>query len=1034
MYAKIDNNLDFVDRELEIIKFWKENSITDKIEKLSADKTEFSFYDGPPTANGKPHIGHILTRVIKDIIPRYKTMKGYHATRKAGWDTHGLPVELEVEKVLGMDGKQDIEKYGIEPFIKQCKESVWKYKGEWERMSDRVGYWADMDNPYITYDDNYIESEWWAIKTIFEKGLLYKGHKIVPYCPRCGTALSSHEVAQGYKDVEERSAVVAFKVVGQENKYILAWTTTPWTLPSNVALCMHPKHEYAEVEAKGNLFIMAKALVENHFDEYEIKSVKLGSEYEGLHYEPLYSYGDLKKDAYYVVNDEYVTLEDGTGVVHIAPAFGEDDNRVGVKYDLPFIQKVDDRGNMCGGTPFDGQFCKDADKLVITDLKTRGLLLKAPVYAHSYPFCWRCDTPLLYYARASWFIRMTAVKDKLLKNNESINWIPATIKNGRMGNFLENVIDWGLSRERYWGTPLPVWICKDCGKLHVIGSKAELKERGNLTGDIELHKPYVDDVTITCDACGGVMNRTPEVIDCWFDSGSMPFAQLHYPFENKDKFEKTFPAEFISEAIDQTRGWFYTLIAISTLLFDKAPFKNCIVLGHVNDKNGIKMSKHKGNVVDPWSVLDKQGADAVRWYFYTGSNPWLPSRFYNEAVSEAQRKFLGTLWNTYSFYVLYADIDEFDPSKYNLKDCKLSLMDKWLLSSLNSLVSYVDDCLNTYKITESARAIAEFTDKLSNWYVRRSRDRFWGSGMSDDKISAFMTLYTSLSTLIALSAPYTPFMCESIYQNIVRTPFTNAPESVHMVEFPVCDDSLVDKKLEKDMDKIIEIAVLGRAARNGENIKNRQPLSGIMIAGIEEKISDELLDVIADELNVKKAEQVDKASEFVSYEVKPQLKTLGPKYGKLLGAIRTELATNPEKIVKTVESGTYDFCVGDVTVSLAKDDLLIAAKKKEGYVAQENNGITVILDTTLTDELIKEGYVRELVSKIQQMRKDSGFDVVDHIRVGIECDEELTATVKEYEKEIKDDVLANEIVFSVCCQAKEWDVNGKDVKLCVKKL
>ena len=1034
MYAKIDNNLDFVDRELEIIKFWKENSITDKIEKLSADKTEFSFYDGPPTANGKPHIGHILTRVIKDIIPRYKTMKGYHATRKAGWDTHGLPVELEVEKVLGMDGKQDIEKYGIEPFIKQCKESVWKYKGEWERMSDRVGYWADMDNPYITYDDNYIESEWWAIKTIFEKGLLYKGHKIVPYCPRCGTALSSHEVAQGYKDVEERSAVVAFKVVGQENKYILAWTTTPWTLPSNVALCMHPKHEYAEVEAKGNLFIMAKALVENHFDEYEIKSVKLGSEYEGLHYEPLYSYGDLKKDAYYVVNDEYVTLEDGTGVVHIAPAFGEDDNRVGVKYDLPFIQKVDDRGNMCGGTPFDGQFCKDADKLVITDLKTRGLLLKAPVYAHSYPFCWRCDTPLLYYARASWFIRMTAVKDKLLKNNESINWIPATIKNGRMGNFLENVIDWGLSRERYWGTPLPVWICKDCGKLHVIGSKAELKERGNLAGDIELHKPYVDDVTITCDACGGVMNRTPEVIDCWFDSGSMPFAQLHYPFENKDKFEKTFPAEFISEAIDQTRGWFYTLIAISTLLFDKAPFKNCIVLGHVNDKNGIKMSKHKGNVVDPWSVLDKQGADAVRWYFYTGSNPWLPSRFYNEAVSEAQRKFLGTLWNTYSFYVLYADIDEFDPSKYNLKDCKLSLMDKWLLSSLNSLVSYVDDCLNTYKITESARAIAEFTDKLSNWYVRRSRDRFWGSGMSDDKISAFMTLYTSLSTLIALSAPYTPFMCESIYQNIVRTPFTNAPESVHMVEFPVCDDSLVDKKLEKDMDKIIEIAVLGRAARNGENIKNRQPLSGIMIAGIEEKISDELLAVIADELNVKKAEQVDKASEFVSYEVKPQLKTLGPKYGKLLGAIRTELATNPEKIVKAVESGTYDFCVGDVTVSLAKDDLLIAAKKKEGYVAQENNGITVILDTTLTDELIKEGYVRELVSKIQQMRKDSGFDVVDHIRVGIECDEELTATVKEYEKEIKDDVLANEIVFSVCCQAKEWDVNGKDVKLCVKKL
>lgn len=1034
MYAKIDSNLDFVDRELEIIKFWKENSITDKIEKLTADKTEFSFYDGPPTANGKPHIGHILTRVIKDIIPRYKTMKGYHATRKAGWDTHGLPVELEVEKVLGMDGKQDIEKYGIEPFIKQCKQSVWKYKGEWEKMSDRVGYWADMDNPYITYDDNYIESEWWAIKTIFEKGLLYKGHKIVPYCPRCGTALSSHEVAQGYKDVEERSAVVAFKVVGEENKYILAWTTTPWTLPSNVALCMHPTHEYAEVEAKGNTFIMAKALIEKHFDEYEIKSVKMGSEYEGLHYEPLYSYGDLKKDAYYVVNDEYVTLEDGTGVVHIAPAFGEDDNRVGVKYDLPFIQKVDDRGNMCGGTPFDGQFCKDADKNVIIDLKTRGLLLKAPVYAHTYPFCWRCDTPLLYYARASWFIRMTAVKDKLLKNNDSINWIPATIKNGRMGNFLENVIDWGLSRERYWGTPLPVWICKDCGKLHVIGSKAELRERGNLKEDIELHKPYVDEVTITCDACGGVMHRTPEVVDCWFDSGSMPFAQLHYPFENKEKFEKTFPAEFISEAIDQTRGWFYTLIAISTLLFDRAPFKNCIVLGHVNDKNGIKMSKHKGNVVDPWSVLDKQGADAVRWYFYTGSNPWLPSRFYNEAVSEAQRKYLGTLWNTYSFYVLYADIDEFDPSKYDIKNCKLSLMDKWLLSSLNSLVAYVDDCLNTYKITESARAIADFTDKLSNWYVRRSRDRFWGSGMTDDKISAFMTLYTTLSTLCALSAPYTPFMCESIYQNIVRTPFKNAPESVHMVDFPVCDETFVDKKLEKDMDEIIEIAVLGRSARNGENIKNRQPLSGIMIAGIEEKISDELLAVIADELNVKKAEQVDKASEFVSYEVKPQLKTLGPKYGKLLGAIRTELANNPEKIVKAVECGTYDFDVNGTTVSLAKEDLLIAAKKKEGYVAQENNGITVILDTTLTEELIKEGYVRELVSKIQQMRKDSGFDVVDHIKVSIECDDELSATVKEYEKEIKEDVLANEIVFTLGADAKEWDVNGKDVKLCVEKL
>ncbi|MBO5224343.1 MAG: isoleucine--tRNA ligase [Clostridia bacterium] len=1033
MYEKIDSNLDFVQREAQILQFWKDNKIVDKVEEKTKDDTEFTFYDGPPTANGKPHIGHILTRVIKDIIPRYKSMKGYHASRKAGWDTHGLPVELEVEKVLGMDGKQDIEKYGIEPFIKKCKESVWKYKGEWEKMSDRVGYWADMENPYITYEDNYIESEWWALKTIYEKGLLYKGHKIVPYCPRCGTALSSHEVAQGYKDVEERSAVAAFKLVDSD-AYVLAWTTTPWTLPSNIALCFHPEHEYAVFTAKGSTFVMAKALIERYFDEYEIKEVKKGKEFEGMHYEPLYTFDDVKGDGYRIVTDEYVTLEDGTGVVHNAPAFGDDDNRVCTKYGLPFIQKLDDRGMMCGGTHFDGVFCKQADKMIIDDLKKRGLLLKAPMYAHSYPFCWRCDTPLLYYARSTWFIKMTAVKDKLLKNNDSINWIPANIKNGRMGNFLENVIDWGLSRERYWGTPLPVWVCQDCGKIHVIGSKAELKEKGGIEGDIELHKPYVDAITFKCDECGGTMKRTPEVIDCWFDSGSMPFAQLHYPFENKELFEKTYPAEFISEAIDQTRGWFYTLIAISTLLFDRAPFKNCIVLGHVNDKNGIKMSKHKGNVVDPWSVLDKQGADAVRWYFYTGSNPWLPSRFYNEAVSEAQRKFLGTLWNTYSFYILYADIDEFDPSKYELDKCALTLMDKWVLSELNSLVSYVDECLASYKITESARAISDFTDKLSNWYVRRCRDRFWGSGMGEDKVAAFMTLYTVLETLVRLSAPYTPFIAESIYQNIVRVPFKNAEESVHLTSFPVANDKYIDKKLEKDMDAIINIAVLGRAARNSENIKNRQPLNGILIAGVEDKISDELIEVISDELNVKKAEQVDKASGFVSYEVKPQLKTLGPKYGKLLGAIRNELATNPDAVVSAVENGNYEFEVNGTLISLAKDDVLISAKKKEGYVAQENNGVTVILDTTITPELIKEGYMREFVSKVQQMRKDSDFNVVDHVKVTVECDEELALAIKDFEDRIKSDVLADAIVFASDENAKEWDVNGKIVKIAVAKL
>ncbi|MFR5062981.1 MAG: isoleucine--tRNA ligase, partial [Christensenellales bacterium] len=831
MYKKINPDMNFVSREKEILDFWKKNRIFEKTLEKTKDGEEFSFYDGPPTANGKPHIGHILTRVMKDIIPRFKTMKGYHATRIAGWDTHGLPVELEVEKQLGMDGKQDIEKYGIEPFIKKCKESVWKYKSEWEKMSDRVGYWVDMEHPYITYDDNYIESVWWSLKNIFDRGLIYKGHKIVPYCPRCGTALSSHEVAQGYKDVEEKSAAVSFKVADEVDVYIVAWTTTPWTLPSNVALCVGPDFDYALVKSGDKKYIVAAERASAFFEEgeYEILFVKKGSEYVGLRYEPLYeNYKGVKK-SHYVVADGYVTLDEGTGIVHIAPAFGEDDARVGRDNDLPFVQMVDDRGRMTEDAPFAGTFCKDADKLILKDLKQRGLLFKELMFTHSYPFCWRCDTPLLYYARSTWFISTTKVRDLLLKNNASVNWMPESIGKGRMGNFLENVIDWGLSRERYWGTPLPIWVCGDCGEAVAIGSKAELKEKGGITGDIELHKPYVDAVTIKCPKCGKPMHRTPEVIDCWYDSGSMPFAQLHYPFENKEKFEKTFPAQFISEAVDQTRGWFYTLLAISTLMFDKAPFKNCIVLGHVNDKNGIKMSKHKGNVVDPWSVLDKQGADAVRWYFYTNSSPWIPSRFYDEAVSEVQRKFLGTLFNTYSFYILYAEIDKFDPTRYRLDDCKLTLMDRWILSSLNSLVGFVDDSLENYKITESARAIADFTDSLSNWYVRRCRERYWGSEMTDDKIAAYMTLFTVLETLSRLTAPYVPFIAEEIYRNIVVSVDKDAPESVHLASFPKCRAEYIDKALEAGMKTAEDAAVLGRAARNLSGIKNRQPLGKMML-------------------------------------------------------------------------------------------------------------------------------------------------------------------------------------------------------------
>lgn len=1036
MYKKINPNMNFVEREEKVLKFWKENRIFEKTLEKTKDGEEFSFYDGPPTANGKPHIGHILTRVMKDIIPRFKTMKGYHATRKAGWDTHGLPVELEVEKQLGMDGKQDIEKYGIEPFIQKCKESVWKYKTEWEKMSDRVGYWVDMEHPYVTYDDNYIESEWWSLKNIFDRGLIYKGHKIVPYCPRCGTALSSHEVAQGYKDVEEKTAVAAFKVKGEEETYVLAWTTTPWTLPSNVALCMNPDYDYVKIESKGAKFILAKERVHVFFNEgeYSVIEEKKGADYEGLTYEPLYACYKGVKNAYRVVTDGYVTLDEGTGVVHIAPAFGEDDARVGRKYDLPFVQMVDDRGNMAEGAPFAGTFCKDADKLILKDLKEKGLLFKTLTVTHSYPFCWRCDTPLLYYARSTWFISMTKVKEELLKNNASVNWIPDSIGKGRMGNFLENVIDWGLSRERYWGTPLPIWVCDDCGETIAIGSKAELKEKGGIEGDIELHKPYVDKITIKCPKCGKTMHRTPEVIDCWYDSGSMPFAQLHYPFENKDKFEKTFPAQFISEAVDQTRGWFYTLLAISTLMFDKAPFKNCIVLGHVNDKNGIKMSKHKGNVVDPWSVLDKQGADAVRWYFYTNSSPWIPSRFYGEAVSEVQRKFLGTLFNTYSFYVLYAEIDKFNPTEYKLSDCNLSVMDKWILSAMNTLIKFVDDSLENYKITEAAREIGDFVDKLSNWYVRRCRERYWGSEMTEDKKAAYMTLYTVLESTARLVAPFVPFIAEEIYRNIVCSVDASAPESVHLTSFPTADENYIDSALERGMAIAEEAAVLGRAARNAASVKNRQPLNEILLCGEHVgELSEDMLAIIRDELNVKRIEYVADAGDYVSYSVKPQLKTLGPKYGAKLGKIRAYLTENPEKVVSGLRGADeYSFTVDGEEIALGKDDVLITVLNKEGYSVQSGGGITVILDVTLTPELIEEGYMREIVSKVQTMRKDSGFEVTDHIALYYDGDAEIEAVIEKYKDEIAGDVLADRVEKK--SDLEKRDVNGKQVGLGVVKL
>lgn len=1046
MYKKVDTSLNFVEREKEVIKFWKGNGVFEKSVEKNEGGEEFSFYDGPPTANGKPHVGHILTRVMKDLIPRYHTMKGKHVLRKAGWDTHGLPVELEVEKSLGLDGKQQIEEYGIEPFIKQCKQSVWKYKSEWEKMSDRVGYWVDMDNPYVTYDDKYIESEWWALKEMHKKGLLYKGHKIVPYCPRCGTALSSHEVAQGYKLVKENSAIARFKVKSRDNTYILAWTTTPWTLPSNVALCMNPDEPYVELESEGVRYILAEALAGKFFEEYKVTEKKNGKEWEGLEYEPLFpeTVEEIKRispanspaKAHFVVCDNYVTMGDGTGVVHIAPAFGEDDYKVGRRYSLPVVQLVDERG--CFDERFEslkGLFAKKADKHILDRLQKEGLLFKVLPFEHDYPHCWRCDTPLLYYAKSSWFIQVSKVKDDIIKANRTVNWMPETIKDGRMGNFLENVIDWGLSRDRYWGTPLPVWVCPDCGEIEVIGSKEELKEKCGLdkNSDIELHRPYLDNLVCKCKKCGGKMKRTPEVIDCWFDSGSMPFAQYHYPFENKDLFEETFPADFISEAVDQTRGWFYTLLVINTILFKKAPFKNCIVLGHVNDKNGIKMSKHKGNVVDPWSVLDKQGADAVRWYFYTSSAPWLPSRFSEETVSEAQRKYIGTLWNTYAFFALYAEIDQYDPSKFSLDKCKLTLMDKWILSKLNSLVKLVDNHLSEYEITESSRALQDFADILSNWYVRRGRERYWGSDMTEDKASAYTTLYTVLVTLSKLTAPYTPFIAEMMYSNLVPSFFKDEPKSVHLCSFPEADEKYIDLSLEKGMEGVLDIVVLGRAARNAGNLKNRQPLKKMVVVSVKPvNLTEEEKAIVLDELNIKSFEFADDADKYISYKLKPQLKTLGPKYGKKLGAISSFLATcNAKEVVDAVKNGG-SFKL-DNEVELKQEDLQIFTESANGFVAAEDRGLTVALDTELSEELINEGIEREIVSKIQNMRKEAGFEVTDRIEVYYKADGRAKKVLScgSFAK----DVLAEKVSEGECQKGftKAQNINGESVTLSILK-
>lgn len=1033
MYKKVPTSLNFEEREHDIIKFWEDKKVFERSTRAEGAPV-FTFYDGPPTANGKPHIGHILTRVMKDIVPRYKTMKGYRVLRKAGWDTHGLPVELEVEKMLGIDGKPQIEKYGVEPFVEECKKSVWKYENLWKDMSNRVGFWADMENPYVTYHNEYIESVWWALKQIWDKGLLYKGYKIVPYCPRCGTALSSHEVAQGYKDVEETSVYARFKVKN-EDMYLMAWTTTPWTLPSNVALAVNPTETYVKVKWNGDTYIMAKVLVPSVLGEdVEILEEMQGNDLKGMEYEPLFDFAKPDKKCYYVIADDYVTTTDGCGIVHIAPAFGEDDARVGRDNDLPFVQLVNTEGKMVEGTgKFEGLFVKDADPLVIEDLESRGLLHRAVKFTHSYPFCWRCDTPLIYYARESWFIKMTAVRDQLLKNNQTVNWMPDNIKNGRFGNFLENVIDWGLSRERYWGTPLPIWECS-CGYKHTIGSIEELKSMSDdCPENIELHKPYIDAVHLNCPKCGGKMKRVPEVIDCWFDSGSMPFAQWHYPFENQDIFNENYPADFISEAIDQTRGWFYTLMAISTLLFDKAPYKNVIVLGHVQDKDGQKMSKHKGNVVDPWTVLNNQGADAVRWYFYTSSSPWLPNRFHLDAVNEGQRKFMGTLWNTYAFYILYADIDGFDPTKYTLEYDKLSVMDKWVLSKLHSLIKKVDTDLENYRITESARSIQEFTDELSNWYVRRCRERFWQKDMPQDKINAFMTLYTVLSELCKVCAPYVPFITEEIYQNLVRTNDKNAPESIHFCDFPTYNEKFVDKKLEDNMELVLKLVVAGRAARNTANAKNRQPLSK-MYAKAPSALDKEYYSIVLEELNVKELEFTDDVSSFVGYKFKPQLRTLGPRYGKILGKISAYLAScDTGKAMETLNAGEpFVFDVDGVSVSLSKDDLLIETVQKEGLYAESAQDVTVVLDTNLTEELIEEGFVRELISKIQTMRKEADFDVQNHIRLFAEGSDKIVGILNKNAQTIMNETLTDSMEKN-SGYTKEWNINGEKITLSIEK-
>ena len=1039
MYKKVPTTLNFVEREKETLKFWKDNQIFEKSVQLRQGAPAYTFFDGPPTANGKPHIGHVLTRAMKDIIPRYKTMRGYDVLRKAGWDTHGLPVELEVEKELGLDGKEQIEQYGVIPFIQKCKESVWKYKGEWEVMSDRMGFWADMDNPYITYDNDYIESEWWALKAIYEKGLLYKGHKIVPYCPRCGTALSSHEVAQGYKEVKETSATVRFRVPDEENTYFLAWTTTPWTLPSNVSLCVNPDVTYAYVRVDGKeTLIMAKDLIGTVLEGHDTEIIKevAGRELEYKHYEPLFECTRKAaggKDAFYVMVDDYVTTTDGTGIVHNAPAFGEDDYRVCKKYDLPFVQMVDSKGEMCGGTPWDGVFVKKADPMVLKDLDERGLLFAAPRFEHSYPFCWRCDTPLIYYARSSWFIAMTKVKDRLIDYNRRINWIPETIKEGRMGNFLENVIDWGISRERYWGTPLPVWVCDKCGKIHVVGSRKELSELTGCDENVELHKPYVDPLTWKCE-CGGTMRREPVVIDCWFDSGSMPFAQWHYPFENKDKFQRRYPANFISEAIDQTRGWFYTLSAIAACLFDSPAFLNCIVLGHVQDKEGRKMSKHIGNVVDPWVLLDNQGADAVRWYFYTSSMPWLPNRFSAEAVSESQRKYMGTFWNTYAFYILYADIDGFDPTRHKLVRENLTPMDRWILSRLNTLIGHVEAYLDDLKMTEAGREMQDFMDDLSNWYVRRCRERYWGKDMTPDKEAAYMTLYTVLRTMALISAPFTPFMSETMYQNMVRTVDKSAPESIHLCDWPKKDESFIDPELEANMAAVLDIVVLGRSARNAANIKNRQPVASMYVQG--KALPDMYVSIIADELNVKEVKFVDDASSFISYRVKPQLKTLGPRYGKLLPKINQYLAGEGvgNAVVAAHNRGeSYKFDIDGTEISLAAEDVLVSTEENAGFVTVTEHDLSVVLDTNLTPELIEEGFVREIVSKVQTMRKEAGFEVTDHIVLSHHGNSLIEGIFARHGAEIAADTLADSIKLGSAGYVKDWEINGESVTLGVEK-